>query len=416
MQYIIILKEAAGGELMIYRQEYMSRLRAFKDQKLIKVITGLRRSGKSTLMTMYCDELKRDGVGDDRIQFINFELMRYDDIRDYRALYALVAPKIAVGSKNYLFFDEIQQVSGWEKALNSLTLEYDVDIYVTGSNAYLLSSEIATLISGRYVEIKMLPLSFKEYYGYYKDKGGSREDIFNDYLKYGGLPQLLSLPRDEEVISSFLSSVYDTVIVKDVIARNKIRDVDMLRRVFAFVCDNVGSITSSNSIAKYIAKEAKLDASVRPATIGNILDMFVNAFIIYRAERFDVKGKEKLKSLEKYYLGDIGLKNTITGYSLKNYGHTIENVVFLELLRRDYEVFVGKCDSREIDFVAKKKDRKIYIQVADNITDPDTLRREVAPLDAIDDHYDKLIITAQKTFADNIKGIKIVNLLDFLLS
>ena len=416
MQYIIILKEAAGGELMIYRQEYMSRLRAFKDQKLIKVITGLRRSGKSTLMTMYCDELKRDGVGDDRIQFINFELMRYDDIRDYRALYALVAPKIAVGSKNYLFFDEIQQVSGWEKALNSLTLEYDVDIYVTGSNAYLLSSEIATLISGRYVEIKMLPLSFKEYYGYYKDKGGSREDIFNDYLKYGGLPQLLSLPRDEEVISSFLSSVYDTVIVKDVIARNKIRDVDMLRRVFAFVCDNVGSITSSNSIAKYIAKEAKLDASVRPATIGNILDMFVNAFIIYRAERFDVKGKEKLKSLEKYYLGDIGLKNTITGYSLKNYGHTIENVVFLELLRRDYEVFVGKCDSREIDFVAQKKDRKIYIQVADNITDPDTLRREVAPLDAIDDHYDKLIITAQKTFADNIKGIKIVNLLDFLLS
>ncbi len=401
---------------MIYRQEYMSRLRAFKDQKLIKVITGLRRSGKSTLMTMYCDELKRDGVGDDRIQFINFELMRYDDIRDYRALYALVAPKIAVGSKNYLFFDEIQQVSGWEKALNSLTLEYDVDIYVTGSNAYLLSSEIATLISGRYVEIKMLPLSFKEYYGYYKDKGGSREDIFNDYLKYGGLPQLLSLPRDEEVISSFLSSVYDTVIVKDVIARNKIRDVDMLRRVFAFVCDNVGSITSSNSIAKYIAKEAKLDASVRPATIGNILDMFVNAFIIYRAERFDVKGKEKLKSLEKYYLGDIGLKNTITGYSLKNYGHTIENVVFLELLRRDYEVFVGKCDSREIEFVAKKKDRKIYIQVADNITDPDTLRREVAPLDAIDDHYDKLIITAQKTFADNIKGIKIVNLLDFLLS
>lgn len=416
MQYIIILKEAAGGELMIYREEYMSRLRAFKDQKLIKVITGLRRSGKSTLMTMYCDELKRDGVGDDRIQFINFELMRYDDIRDYRALYAFVAPKIAVGSKNYLFFDEIQQVSGWEKALNSLTLEYDVDIYVTGSNAYLLSSEIATLISGRYVEIKMLPLSFKEYYGYYKDKGGSREDIFNDYLKYGGLPQLLSLPRDEEVISSFLSSVYDTVIVKDVIARNKIRDVDMLRRVFAFVCDNVGSITSSNSIAKYIAKEAKLDASVRPATIGNILDMFVNAFIIYRAERFDVKGKEKLKSLEKYYLGDIGLKNTISGYSLKNYGHTIENVVFLELLRRDYEVFVGKCDSREIDFVVQKKDRKIYIQVADNITDPDTLRREVAPLDAIDDHYDKLIITAQKTFADNIKGIKIVNLLDFLIS
>lgn len=401
---------------MIYRSDYMRQLQAFKDNKIIKVVTGLRRSGKSTLLQMYRDELVANGVSPLQIQFVNFELMKYDYIRTYRQLYDFITQNMVVGKKNYLFFDEIQQVEGWEKTINSLTLEYDTDIYVTGSNAYLLSSELATLISGRYVEIKMLPLSFKEYYEYYKNDGKSAEELFNEYLKYGGLPQLLSLPSDEKTISSFLESIYDTVILKDVVGRNKLKDIDLLKRVFAFVCGNVGSITSTNSMAKYIAMEAKLDRSLRPATIGNILEMLENAFIIYKANRYDVKGKEVLKSLEKYYVTDTGLKNTIVGYNLENYGHSIENVVYLELLRRGYKVYVGKCDNKEIDFVAIKKEETHYFQVTESLSDAKTQEREVAPFYSTNDFYEKTIITTDKTYATNVNGIKIVNLTDFLLS
>ena len=394
----------------------MRQLQAFKDNKIIKVVTGLRRSGKSTLLQMYRDELIANGVSLSQIQFVNFELMKYDYIRTYRQLYDFITQNMVVGKKNYLFFDEIQQVEGWEKTINSLTLEYDTDIYVTGSNAYLLSSELATLISGRYVEIKILPLSFKEYYEYYKNDGKSADELFNEYLKYGGLPQLLSLPSDEKTISSFLESIYDTVILKDVVGRNKLKDIDLLKRVFAFICGNVGSITSTNSMAKYIAMEAKLDHSLRPATIGNILEMLENAFIIYKANRYDVKGKEVLKSLEKYYVTDTGLKNTIVGYNLENYGHSIENVVYLELLRRGYKVYVGKCDNKEIDFVAIKKEETRYFQVTESLSDAKTQEREIAPFYSTNDFYEKTIITTDKTYATNINGIKIVNLTDFLLS
>ena len=401
---------------MIYRTEYMERLKAFKDQKIIKVVTGLRRSGKSTLLEMFKDELLKEGVRTEQIQYINFELMKYDSVRDYRQLYELVVKKALPDEKNYLFFDEIQQVKGWEKAINSLSLEYDADIYVTGSNAYLLSSELATLIAGRYVEIKMLPLSFKEYYGYYADPAKTVQDVFNRYLKYGGLPQLLALPDDEAAINSFLSSIYDTVILKDVLARNNFKDIDLLKRVFAFVCGNVGSILSSNRIATYIANEAKLDRSFRPATVGNILEMLENAFIVYRANRYDVKGKEVLKSLEKYYVVDTGLKNTIVGYGLDNYGHSIENIVYLELIRRGYEVYVGKNETKEIDFVAVSKDEKLYIQVTQSLLDESTRERELAPFQNTNDFYQKIVITMDQNYVTNANGIKIVNLIDFLLS
>ena len=324
----------------------MERLKAFKDVKVIKIVTGLRRSGKSTLLEMFRDELLRGDVSPAQIQFFNFELMEYDYVRDYKTLYNLVTSKIVKEKKNYLFFDEIQQVKGWEKALNSLSLEYYVDIYVTGSNAYLLSSELATLISGRYVEIKILPLSFKEYYGAWQEMGKSREALFDDYLKYGGLPQLLDLPN-EQTKESFLSSIFDTIILKDVLERNKLRTIDVLKRVFAFVCGNVSSMTSSNKIANYISKEAKLDTKIRPATIGNILEMLENAFIVYRANRYDVRGKAVLKSLEKYYVADMGLKNVVAGYGLDNYGHSLENIVYLELVRRGYHVYVGKNETKE---------------------------------------------------------------------
>ena len=401
---------------MIYRTEYMNQLHSFKDNKLIKVVTGLRRSGKSTLLQMFRDELIKDNISEDQIQYINFELMKYDAIRNYKQLYELVVANIKQGKKNYLFFDEIQQVEGWEKAVNSLTLEYDTDIYVTGSNAYLLSSELATLISGRYVEIKMLPLSFKEYYSFYQGDKRSKQELFDEYLKFGGLPQLLSLPQDEKTLSAFLSSIYDTVILKDVIGRNKLKDVDLLKRVFAFVCGNVGSITSTNSMAKYIANEAKLDSALRPATIGNILDMLENAFIIYRANRYDVKGKEVLKSLEKYYVADTGLKNTIVGYNLDNYGHAIENVIYLELVRRGYKVYIGKTGTKEIDFVAINQQETVYYQVSQSILDADTRERETAPFYSTNDFFEKVIITTDKNYATNENGIKIVNIIDFLLN
>lgn len=394
----------------------MQQLKAFKDNKIIKVITGLRRSGKSTLLQMYRDELITNGVSISQIQYINFELMKYDNIRSYKQLYKLIVENIIPNKKNYLFLDEIQQVEGWEKAINSLILEYDTDIYVTGSNAYLLSSELATLISGRYVEIKVLPLSFKEYYEFYKESKKDKEEIFNNYLKYGGLPQLLSLPSDEKTISTFLESIYDTIILKDVVSRNKLKDVDLLKRVFAFICGNVGSITSANNIAKYIANEAKLDSSIRPATICNILEMLENAFIIYKANRYDIKGKEVLKSLEKYYVADTGLKNTIMGYTLENYGHSIENVVYLELLRRGYKVYVGKCNNKEIDFIASNKEETRYFQVTESLKDSNTCEREISPFYLTNDFYEKTIITTDKTYVTNIKGIKIVNLIDFLLS
>ncbi len=401
---------------MIYRTEYMNQLHSFKDNKLIKVVSGLRRSGKSTLLQMFRDELIKDGVAENQIQYINFELMKYDAVRNYKQLYELVVEHINQNKKNYLFFDEIQQVEGWEKAINSLTLEFDADIYVTGSNAYLLSSELATLISGRYVEIKILPLSFKEYYEFHRDEKKSKQELFDEYLKFGGLPQLLSLPQDEKTISAFLSSIYDTVILKDVLGRNKLKDVDLLKRVFAFVCGNIGSITSTNSMAKYIANEAKLDSSLRPATIGNILDMLENAFIIYRADRYDVKGKEVLKSLEKYYIADTGLKNTIVGYNLENYGHAIENVIYLELIRRGYTVYVGKTGTKEIDFVAISQQETIYYQVSQSILDADTRERETAPFYSTNDFYEKVIITTDKNYATNENGIKIINIIDFLLN
>lgn len=394
----------------------MQQLKAFKDNKIIKVITGLRRSSKSTLLQMYRDELITNGVSLSQIQYINFELMKYDNIRSYKQLYNLVVENIIPNQKNYLFFDKIQQVEGWEKAINSLVLEYDTDIYVTGSNAYLLSSELATLISGRYVEIKVLPLSFKEYNEFYKDSKNDKEELFNNYLKYGGLPQLLSLPSDEKTISTFLESIYDTIILKDVVSHTKLKDIDLLKRVFAFICGNVGSITSANNIAKYIANEAKLDSSIRPATIYNILEMLENAFIIYRANRYDIKGKEVLKSLEKYYVADTGLKNTIMGYTLENYGHSIENVVYLELLRRGYKVYIGKCNNKEINFIAINKEETCYFQVTESLKDSNTCEREISPFYLTNDFYEKTIITTDKTYVTNIKGIKIVNLIDFLLS
>lgn len=387
----------------------MELLENFKDNKIFKVITGMRRSGKSILLQMFKDKLLDDGIDESNILFINFELMKYDKIDNYELFYDLVVEEIKIGKK-YLFFDEIQQVKKWEKAINSISVEYDVDIYITGSNAYLLSSELSTLIAGRYVEVKVLPLSFKEFYSFYND---DKRKSFNSYLKFGSLPQITTLPNDEKTIDSFLEGIYNTIILKDVIQRMELRNPEMLSRVFRFICTNIGSFTSSNNISNIFSDITR--ENIKHTTINKMLKMLENSYIIYKAQRFDIKGKETLRSLEKYYVSDIGIKNHITGFSLRDYGHVIENIVYLELVRRGYKVFVGKYVDKEIDFVCIKDDITEYYQVTKSLLDDHVLKRETACFYKINDMYDKTIITSDDSSFKNIDGIKIINIIDWLL-
>jgi len=400
---------------MIYRKQYMDLLIAFKDNKVIKVITGLRRSGKSTLLEMFRDYLISRDIENNTILHMNFELYEYKKIKNDEDLYDFIKSKLIKGKKNYILLDEIQDIESWEKAINGLAVEMDVDIYITGSNAYLLSSELSTYLSGRYVEIKILPLSFKEYFTFYKDSGLGKEELFNQFMKYGGLPQITSLPVDSAIINSFLEGIYNTVILKDVVARNKIKDIDLLKRIFRFLCSNIGSIVSANSISTYISKASRLDKDLRPATISNYLSMLENAFIIYKSERYDVKGKELLKSLEKYYVVDLGIRNHILGYTQTDFGHMLENIVYFELLRRGYQVHLGKYNNLEIDFVAVNQDGNKYFQVSESILGESTREREFKSLQLVKDNYEKTVLTMDKVFVSNKEGIKIKNIIDFLL-
>jgi len=400
---------------MISRERYIKQLIAYKDNKIIKVITGLRRSGKSTLLELYKNYLIDHEVDPNAIQHINFELYEYYDIKNDHDLYQLIKANIVDGKKNYVLLDEIQEVENWEKAINGLSVELDLDIYITGSNAYLLSSELSTYLSGRYVEIKMLPLSFSEYYIYYKDSGISKDELFSQYMKYGGLPQLTTLPIDSAIINGLLDGIYNTVILKDIVDRNKIKDIDLLKRIFRFLCSNIGSVVSANSISRYISKASKLDKDIRPATILNYLSMLENSFIIYRSDRYDIKGKEILKSLEKYYVVDLGIRNNILGYTNTDYGHMLENIVYFELLRRGNSVFIGKYENLEVDFVAINQDGNKYYQVAESILGESTREREFKSLELVKDNYEKTILTMDKVYPSNKDGIKILNVIDFLL-
>ncbi len=400
---------------MIYRKQYMNLLIAFRDNKIIKIITGLRRAGKSTLLEMYRNYLISRGVDNNAILHINFELYEYKEIKNDKDLYKFVKAKLVANRRNYILLDEVQEIEHWEKAINGLSVELDVDIYITGSNAYILSSELSTYLSGRYVEIKMLPLTFKEYYSFYKDSDMNKDELFSQFMKYGGMPQLTTLPIDSTIINSFLEGIYNTVILKDVVARNKIKDIDLLKRIFRFLCSNVGSIVSANSISNYISKSSKLDKDLRPATISNYLSYLENAYIIYKSERYDIKGKELLKSLEKYYVVDLGIRNHILGYTQTDYGHMLENIVYLELLSRGYQVHIGKYNNLEIDFVAVNHDGNRYFQVSESILGESAREREYKSLELVRDNYEKTILTMDKIFLSNKEGIKIKNIIDFLL-
>lgn len=400
---------------MILRDNYMERIKAYKDNPLIKVVTGIRRCGKSTLLLQYKEYLLSIGVSKDHIININFELMEYDEIRDYKVLYKLIKNRMPQNGKCYILLDEIQQVENWEKSVNSLIVEADVDIYITGSNAYLLSSEISTLLSGRYVEIKMLPLSFKEFLNFeHLPLDWGMDDKFNQYLKFGGLPAVTTLPQDNATVNEFLLGIYNTVIVKDVVARNNIKNMYLLEQVVKYVINNTGNIISANKISGYLSSQGKGD-NVKASTISSYLDMLEKAYIVYQVHRYDIKGKEMLKTLSKYYVIDTGIRNMLMGYSDSDIGHILETVVYFELLRRGYQVFIGKWYDAEVDFIAIRQDEKKYYQVTYSMLDASVKERELAPLIAIKDNYEKTILSMDKTFITDHNGIKFKNIIDFLM-
>lgn len=396
------------------RDLYLNQLIPFKDKPLIKVITGIRRCGKSTLLSLYEQYLLSSGVQQEHIIRMNFESFQFDDITEYKTLHAYLMKKLQSTSiKHYILLDEVQQVSQWEKTINSLMVDANVDLYITGSNAYLLSSELSTLLSGRYVEIKMQPLSFKEFMDFTEENFPLKpRDAFDEYLKLGGLPTIIELMEHPETIGPFLEGVYNTVLMKDVIERNSVRDAALLESVLKYVAANVGSIVSTKKISDYLTSSGRKATS---ETIDNYLKMLESAFIIYKANRYDLKGKMYLKTLEKYYIVDIGIRNQLTGMRNTDFGHILENIVFLELIRRGYSVSIGKIGTLEVDFVATKPNEKLYFQVSATILDETTRERELRPLQAITDNYPKFILTMDQTPYDDYAGIKVKNIVDFLL-
>lgn len=399
---------------MIERNEYLDVLKRFKDKELIKVITGLRRCGKSTLLELYKEYLLKNDVSEDQIISINLEDLKYNFIVDYMTLYNYINDNLNPKKKNYIFIDEVQKINEFQKAVDSLYIKKNVDLYITGSNDNLLSSELATLLSGRYIEIKMLPLSFKEYKGVYKEL--TNDELYQKYISIGSLPYTTSLDSEDDV-SIYLSSVYNDIIIKDVMTRKKISDESMLKSVANYAMDNIGNLVSSNNIANIMISDGR-EINVR--TVEKYLEGFTESFFLYKASRYDIKGKQYLKTGEKYYVSDLGLRYFILGRKIGDFGHILENVVYLELLRRGYNVYIGKVDEFEVDFVALNKDGRIYIQVTDTLKGVDSndtkiLDRELRSLKKIDDNYEKLILTSDKTPLANEDGIKIQNVLEWLL-
>ena len=398
---------------MIKRDNYLKRMIDAKDKEFIKVITGVRRSGKSTLLLMFKEYLLEEKIKEENIIHINFESAKYDIIRNYKDLYKYVEERIKKG-KMYLLLDEVQNVEAWEKAINSFKVDFDIDIYITGSNAYLLSSELSTLLSGRYIEIKMYPLSFKEYLIFNNYDNNNLLDKFNEYLKYGGLPAITLIKDNNELVLSYLNDIYNTIVKKDIIDCNKIKDTALLENIIKYLASNIGSPISSTKISDYLNSNKIIESS-NHQTIDNYLNMLEKSFIMYKAERADIKRKALLKTLGKYYISDIGLRNIILGFRNIDEGHLLENVVYLELLRRGYKVSIGKNNEYEVDFVAENPNDIKYFQVTKSLANEDVKIREVRSLESINDNYEKIILTMDKTINNDFNGIKVLNIIDWLL-
>ena len=395
----------------IERGEYLSKLKKFRDKKLIKVVTGIRRCGKSTLMEIYRDWLINKGVSSERIVFINFEDYDYFSLRDPQNLYGYVKDRLSETEMTYLFFDEIQHVKDFPDVVNSLNLKPNTDIYLTGSNAYMLSSELATLLSGRYVEISMLPLSFKEYVVAIGGQN-SLQDSYNQYVTDSSFPYTLELESSDE-ISDYLNAVYNTIVVKDIMTRQKIQDVTMLESVIRFAADNIGNILSTKRIADLMTAEGR---KIDQKTVEKYMHALCETFFLYEAKRYNIKGKQLLKSLSKYYLVDVGLRRMLLGSRGFDVGRVLENEVYLELLHRHSQVYVGKNDQLEVDFVTINTDGLAYYQVAATVRDSATLERELASLRNIDDHYPKYLLTLDDDPDSDYDGIIRTNALRWMMN
>ena len=391
---------------MVKRHAYLEKLIGLRDKQLIKVVTGVRRCGKSTLLMQFQDYLRNNGVAEEQIIAVNFEDIDNEPLLDYRALYDFLKERLVPGKMTYVFLDEIQAVPEFQKAVDSLFIQKNVDVYITGSNAHMLSGELATLLSGRYIEIPMLPLSFAEYC---EMTGKERWEAWNEYFRSGGFPYAVTL--EKELQREYLSGIYHTVLLKDIVERKKIQDVTLLESVIRFLFDNVGNIVSSKKIADSLTSYGRKTTA---ATVEHYIDALKESFFLYEAKRFDVKGKQYLKSLEKYYLVDVGLRRLLLGDKNRDLGHLLENIVYLELLRRGYRVSIGKVGELEVDFVAESADGRIYYQVAASVLDERTFQREIAPLKKLRDHYPKYIISLDELSMDE-DGIRQVNVVDFLL-
>ena len=429
------------------RDLYLKKLIAFQDSEPVKVVTGIRRCGKSSLLKLMIRHLIDSGVHEEQIVEMNFESHAFKDMTS-DGLYDYVKNMAIPGKRMYLFFDEIQRIPAWEEAVNSFRVDLDCDIYITGSNAYLLSSEYATYLSGRCVEIKMLPLSFQEFLYFHgfqiretaSSLGGTRKqavdkngehydlrDVFDAYLRFGGMPGIADVGLDQERALTLLDGVYSTVVVRDILEREKrrgqrrITDPVLLRKIMLFLADNIGNTVSANSIGNTLVNEGLLEGGTRknaPSahTVQAYVDALLESYIFYEVKRFDIKGKEYLRTLGKYYIVDIGLRNYLLGFRDRDSGHVLENIVYFELLRRGYDVSIGKIDNAEIDFIATNADEKIYIQVTESMTGEDVRKRELAPLQKVRDNYEKIVLSLDPGIETSYEGIKSKKLIDWLLT
>ncbi len=396
---------------MIARDEYLQKLIDLRDTDLIKVVTGIRRCGKSTLFKLYQDYLRSNGVSDEQIISINFEDLAYEDLLSYRSLYDHVKSRLVPEKMNYVFLDEIQAVDKFQRAADSLYIQENVDLYITGSNASLLSGDLATLLSGRYVEIAMMPLSFKEYVSAQTDKS-SISELYSKYRKNSSFPGAIEISNRGK-LREYLSGIYNTIVLKDIVARYNIQDVAVLDSIIRFMFDNIGNICSSRKIAGALASSGR---KISANTVERYLSAATNSYILYQARRYDLKGKQYLASGEKYYIADIGLRNYLLGDKAADLGHILENIVFLELLRRGNEVYIGKVGNSEVDFIAVGEEGTAYYQVASTVREESTLKRELAPLDMIPDHNPKYLLTLDDDPPMFHNGIRQLNALEWLLS
>ena len=393
---------------MIERKEYLDFLIKLKDHHIIKVITGIRRCGKSTLFSLYKNYLLQNGVTSEQIISLNFENPNDLHFNNWQELYNYINKSILKDKKNYVFLDEIQIIENFERAVDGLFINENIDLYITGSNSYMLSGELATFLTGRYMQIHMLPLSFKEYSLAVNSNNELKE--YQNYIETGGFPYVIKIKDDKDLVRNYLDGIYNTVLLKDVISRNKIKDIMILDSLIKFIFDNIGQLVSTNKISNTL-NSINRNNSVN--TIESYISNLLDSYIIYKVSRYDIKGKEYLKTGDKYYVADLGLRKYLLG-EIRDTGSILENIIFLELKRRNYEIYIGKNDEKEIDFVVKKDDGIKYIQVCLSVRDEDTLKRELTALESIKDNYPKYIITLDYDMA-NYNGIKLISALDFLM-